>query len=67
MSLVPDNTSLKSPGKLGETAAKSPEDGSYNEHDVFGPEEGHDIRFKTIGWQVCPVSRPSWSWLLTSA
>jgi hypothetical protein len=26
--------------------------GSYDDRDVFGHEEGHDIQYKTLGWKV---------------
>ncbi|CAK3788449.1 amino acid transporter [Lecanosticta acicola] len=28
---------------------------SYHDHDVFGREEGHDIKYKTLSWQIVSV------------
>lgn len=28
---------------------------SYHDHDVFGREEGHDIKYKTLSWQIVSI------------
>lgn len=28
---------------------------SYHDHDVFGREEGHDIKYKTLSWQIVAI------------